>query len=588
VAVEFDAELTALAAEILSDAARVFAPGETARLLPGFNPGLNGMFGGPSVTGSFAAVTASFAALTTPFPAGTGSVAEALTGAFKALGQEPAPKTVTPLRAVFRLPSRLPGVRLQPEPALAAIARSARTMTSLDALARWLGKDGRPVSGDDQLAAGDAASACERLGIPPEYLPYLWEYALAAGWFVLVEPGGAIAGGAGDAAAGGDGVADAAAAHGAARAVIGPTAWRWAEGDDPGALRVWAVIFAAVAARALDVAATADEQGSRRLNLRGQGIVLAVMLFLARHNGLTMRELQDLVKEDVIGEYPASRARRAWQSWVRTHGDPARLVLNELVALGAVSLPPTADEPVVLTALGSWALREQFRHEGITVPVLAEPSAQMSAADLVAFSDGVSDAEFAVVFPAWIRERGPDRAARELFVFAASSAPRGRLAAISIVRRIGASAHRAWRDAMQRPELSGYARITLDMMAEQLPESTMPLVLEPDPTDLAGVAADLLALAGSGDDLDLEEFVARFAEAVPAGEEGRVFGQMAQSSHPDIARLLDLLTSYHPDRQIARDARQAARAVAKHRKAKTAAGTTARRALVSGTRHRRG
>lgn len=555
-AVDFEAKLTERAAEILRDAATALDPGETQLLLASFNPVPLEMFGRPELTGSFPAITGPFAALTGSFPAAlptavTGSFTGALTGAFKALMQESAGKSATPLRDVFGLPPRLPGIRLLPVPAMAAVARSARTMSALDALARWLGRDGRPVTEDGELTGGDVASACALLGIPPEYLRYLWEYALAAGWFELVGSG------------------DGYPAEGPGRAVIGDTAWRWAKGDDSGALRVWAVVFAAVAARALDVATMADQRASRRLKLRGQGVVLAIMLFLSRRNGLTARELEDLVRDGAIGQYPASRARRAWDEWGRAHGSPARLVLNELAALGAVILPPAADGPVVLTPLGCWGLREQFLREGIAVPVLAEPSPGMSAADLVALSDGLSDAEFDGVFAAWTGDRGADRAARELFVFAASAGPRGRLAAIGLVRRIGVAAYRAWGDAMQRPQLRGYARITLTMMADQLPESTLPLVLKPDPGDMTGVVADLLALAGSGDEPSPGQVAAWLAEAVPEGEESWVFGLMSQSSDPDVTRLLRLLSTYHPDLQIARDARSAARAVAKNRRPKT-------------------
>ena len=542
-AVDFDAKLTDLAAEILRDAAQVLGPGETERLIAGFNPIPSGSFAA-GATGSFPAVTGSFKAVTGSFPKTTGSFTEAFTGALKALVEDPEKEEVT-LRQVFRLPSRLPGIRLLPEQTLGAMARSARTMAALDALARWLGRDGRLVTEDDLLNSSDAASACARLGISPGYLSYLWEYALTAGWFELVDSEDATS----------------------TWAVIGQTAWRWAEGDDSGVLHVWAVVFAAVAARALDVAAQADKGASRRLSLQGQGVVLAIMLFLARRKGLTAREVTELVREGAIGQH--SRAKRAWDGWVRAYGDPARLMLNELAALGAISLPRTADGPVTLTGLGSWALRDLMRHEGVAVPELAVPSPGMSASDLVALSDSVGQAEFDTVFGPWIRDRGPDRAARELLVFAASSGPYGRLDAINLVRRIGVPAHRAWRDAMQRRELRGYARITLSMMADHLPESTLPLVLEPDPNDLTGVAIDLLELAETEDQPDPDTIAAQFAEAVPPGEEGWVFGLMSQSIQPSVARFLSMLSSYHPDRQIARDARKAARAMNKNKRART-------------------
>jgi hypothetical protein len=117
--------------------------------------------------------------------------------------------------------------------------------------------------------------------------------------------------------------------------VLGGTARRWAEGDDSGALRVWAVVFAAVLSQALEVAAFWDPDAARKLNFEGQGVVVAMMLFLARRAGLSLADVGDLVMEGTVGERPSSRARRAWDGWVRKYGDPARLLVSELAALGA-------------------------------------------------------------------------------------------------------------------------------------------------------------------------------------------------------------------------------------------------------------
>ena len=120
---------------------------------------------------------------------------------------------------------------------------------------------------------------------------------------------------------------------------------------------------------------------------------------------------------------------------------------------------------------------------------------------------------------------------------------------------------------MQRPELRGYARIALTMMAADLPESSLPLVLDPDPDDLAWVATDLLALACGDEMPNRQQVAAQFAEAVPPGEESWIFGLMSYSSHPDVARLLTALGRHHPDRRLAKDARRAARAAARNRAA---------------------
>ena len=112
-----------------------------------------------------------------------------------------------------------------------------------------------------------------------------------------------------------------------------------------------------------------------------------------------------------IGDRPSSRARRAWDGWVRGHGDPARWLLSELAALRAVSPPGADDGTIELTPLALWALREQLRLDGIEIPLLKATSAQMTAAALVTFADGVSDAEGEAEFASWVGARGPDLAA---------------------------------------------------------------------------------------------------------------------------------------------------------------------------------
>jgi hypothetical protein len=250
---------------------------------------------------------------------------------------------------------------------------------------------------------------------------------------------------------------------------------------------------------------------------------------------------------------------------VRAHGDPALWLLRELTTLRAVIVRDSGDSMVALTPLALWALRRQLRQEAIEIPVLPATVAQMQAVHLVALVDSVGDAEFDAAAAAWVAARGPDKASRELLAFAAFSGSQSRLAAVNLVRTVGVHAHLAWRDAMQRPELRGYARIALSMMAGDLPESTLPLVLEPDPDDLAWVATDLLALACGDQNPNRRQVAAQFAEAVPPGEESWIFGLMSQSSHPDIVRLLTVLGRHHPDRRLARNARRAARAAGRNR-----------------------
>jgi hypothetical protein len=123
---------------------------------------------------------------------------------------------------------------------------------------------------------------------------------------------------------------------------------------------------------------------------------------------------------------------------------------------------------------------------------------------------------------------------------------------------MGEAAAMAWREGLRRAEVRPYARIELARLASVMAESTMPLVLEPNPDDLTWLATDLLALACGADAPDPELIATQFREAVPAGEEEWIFGLMSQSSHPDVVQVLTVLSRNHPDRRVARDARKAA------------------------------
>ena len=323
--------------------------------------------------------------------------------------------------------------------------------------------------------------------------------------------------------------------------MLGDTARRWAEGDDSGALGVWAVVFAAVLSQTLEVAASWDPGAARKLNFEGQGVVVAMMLFLARRAGLSLADVGDLLRGGAAGKRSSSRARRAWTGWVRKHGDPARLLVSELSALNAVAVPERPDGAVGLTPLAVWAMREQVIRDGVKVPVLSMRMAEISAPSLVSMADGVEETEFAADLAAWLASRGPERGAEELLEFAGFGRARSRLVAVSLVHRIGVAAHRAWRDSMRRPELCGYARIALSVMAAELPRSALTADIEPDQEDLARVAGDLLE-AGFGEaSPDPRQIAAKFSQAVPEGAEIWIIDLMSRNPHPQVIQVLTVL-----------------------------------------------
>jgi hypothetical protein len=513
--------LSGLAGQILHEAVRAYDTDDIDRLVVGYNPVLAAWN-----TGMFTAagdMTASFRTI-----------------GFAAASQE----SEISLSRVFRLGKRLPAVRLPTAAELAVLARTAPLMTRLEALASWLGQDGRPVAAADELLPAGAAEAARVMGIGPEHLPYIWEYALTARWVEFEDGPG----------------------EGQSRAVPGFTAWRWAAGDDVSTLRAWTVVFASVLAQAMEVSAALDPRAAKKLKFQGQGVVVAVLLFLDRRTGMTASGMRDVVRAGALGGRKSARARRRWDAWVRDHGDPVGWLLSELAALGAVEpSPAAADGKVQLAPLALWSLREQLRLEGIEIPQITATKGELRAADLVALADSVPEAEFEAEVGAWVAAHGVDQAARDLLAFAAFSGPQLRLVAVNLTRRLGSVAWLAWRDALQRPELRGYARIALSALAADLPESTVPLAPEAEPDDLTAVATDLLALACGEDDPDPDEIEAQFDEAVPPSEQAWFIDQMSRSSDPNVVEVLRALGRYHPDRGVAKLARQAARVAARNR-----------------------
>jgi hypothetical protein len=142
------------------------------------------------------------------------------------------------------------------------------------------------------------------------------------------------------------------------------------------------------------------------------------------------------------------------------------------------------------------------------------------------------------------------------------------LVAVSLVHRIGPAAHRSWRDSMRRPELCGYARIALSVMAAELPRSALPADIEPGQEDLARVAGDLLE-AGFGEAApDPRQIAAKFGQAVPEGAEIWIIDLMSRSSHPQVIQVLTVLGRRHPDWGVAKAARKSARRARRVRRAR--------------------
>ena len=450
----------------------------------------------------------------------------------------------------FGLPDRLPPMRLPAEAELAGMARAAPMISQLQSLSAWLGP-GRAVTENAELAGGDAAEAATALGLgvagPPAVgrmrdvprLDYLWRLALESGFIELDEDEtSAVPGGA--AGAFGDG-----------------------DGDDDEVLDIWETLFALVMGT-LDIVASLDPRRSSELDFFGQGEALTVMLFLARPDGLPVAEISEVIGSAAVDELAPARAAKTWQSWVRAHGDPARLLLDQMVAVGAVRISDSEDGDMArLTPLGLAAIRTQFADSGVEVPLLP-PAGEMTAADLIAMAEGAAEEEFQAEAAAWLAHRTTESAARELLAVAAESDPASRVLAVAVVTELGAPAEPAWREVLGQVELRGYAKVTLATLAGGDPAADVPAGLELADDDLAWVLTDALVTDGWDDveddevEYDPAALAKRLAEAIPAGREPAAFEMMARVPHPDAAGVLTVIGRYHPDKRIAKAARKSA------------------------------
>jgi hypothetical protein len=435
------------------------------------------------------------------------------------------------IKEAFDLPDVLPPVRLPSEAELAAMARATPMTGQLLALGAWVG-DGRPVDENQDLAAADAAEAAADLSLEPRDLPYLWRLALD-GEFVEL---------------------DEAETH----AIQGELTSDWHDIEDEEVLEVWDVLFGLVLGTTLEVVAAHDPRRARELDMTGHGGGLAVLMFLARAQGLPVAEASEIVQEAATGELPAEQADKAWQSWIRAHGDPAQLLLDQMVSLGAVDI---TEDTARLTPLGLMSIRDQLEDAEVEVPLLPLP-AQMTPALLLAMADA-SPEDFEAEVTAWKSYRTPEAAAVELLDFAARADAADRIIAAGLAVELGAAAEAAWNSALDIPELRGYAKGALaQLTGEDAPDL--------EPGEMAWMLLDGLVLIG-WDDVDpeaddLEPLLEALAEAIPAGREPEVFEGMWRTGHPDAAAVLTEIGNHHPDKTITKAARKSAYKAASSRK----------------------
>jgi hypothetical protein len=442
------------------------------------------------------------------------------------------------------LPDELPALRVPPEAELAAQARAAALPATLATLAGWLGADGRTTSDEGDLTDDDTAAAAAAVGVERGELLFLWEYALTGDWAGFDDDE--------------DEDEDEAADDGAtAHVVRAETADAWASGTDSNVLDAWRATFVSVLTSTFDVILDNAPEPVADMDFDGQGIAMAIMLFLARREGLALTDISEVMFETATAEMEPDEGAQARDVWLGDYGDPARLITAMLGQLGAVTLPGADDGTVRLTPLGLWAVRGELADIGIEIPLLPASVADMSAAQLLLLADDADEGEFESESDAWVAARDTEAAARELLRVAADDGPDARLLAVSVVTRIGGAAEPAWRDSLDNPALRPYAKIALAGLL-QAPGKEVPADLEPLPEDLAWVATDMLVLACDDEEPDPEAIAECLGDSVPAGEEAMLFEMMSRASHPDAVDVLRHIGQHHPDKRIAKDARTAA------------------------------
>lgn len=452
------------------------------------------------------------------------------------------------IKEALGLPDALPPIRLLPLDELAARARTAPVVRDLALLADWVGKDGREVDEDGDLTAEGLAEAVMTLGICEEDLTFLWEYALGVEWLVFDSDD-------------------------EDRIVAGETAEDWASGDDERMFAAWSSTLAAVLGETLalygpEFSEDEDEE-QPEFDFAGQATALAILLFLARREGLAVDEFADVLWENAAGGHDEddeeaheeiAEARAEWES---AYGDAARLLLDKLKETHAVT---EEDQLIRLTPLALAALRDQLVEAGVEIPLLPQTAAELSGTELLEMAGGITDTEFEAEVDGWTAARGTDAAARVLLELAAEAEPGERMLAVAAVTRIGEAAEPAWRDSLALPPVRAYAKVALAQLTGAGTggdePADLPAELELTPEDLAWVATDLLTLAIDEEYPDPGYLAVSFREAVPAGREQMLFDGMARSAHPGTAEVLRHLGEYHPDRQVAKAARTAAHKVA--------------------------
>jgi hypothetical protein len=331
--------------------------------------------------------------------------------------------------------------------------------------------------------------------------------------------------------------------------------------DDLGAgtdaLDAWDYAFAQVLDTTLEAADDTEPTAGEDLDLAGHGIALVTELFLGGRAGVPVTQLSESLKSAAIAEVPPDAAERQWAEWASAHGDPAGLLLGQLENLSAVTV---ADGVARLESLARHSVAAKLRACDVHVPDLPPPD-EMTPDDVVLLSMFGTKEDFAGDFAAWVAERTPEDAARELLAFAAGEGAAVRMAAVQVTSRLQDAAEPAWREALGRRELRCYAKMALiERLAEHHPQQPVPAELNRTTEDLAWFLADSFApLARAvGRNAMIPIDMDQLSEAGWDASNESLFDAVARLDHPDAEAVLTMLGRHCDDKMTAKAARKAA------------------------------
>ncbi|WP_406045905.1 plasmid pRiA4b ORF-3 family protein [Micromonospora sp. NBC_00898] len=386
------------------------------------------------------------------------------------------------------------------------LARGCMMADQACELARWVGRDGRPVTASRVLRRADVAAAGAVLGVPVPArvrtaadVPVLhrpWSFALGSG---LLKITGSVA-------------------------VAGPVLEQWPSLGDAEVLDAWLAGFRAVCTVESD---PRYEQGVATLAFAFLEVVATRDCLDPRHLWHWLVEVVEEQEED--GDRSDHVPFHVLTQYVDSvTGDRFAGMVDLLGRLGAVT--GTSTRTVAVTGLGQWAraCARADRPRRITADLPANEVVELLADCVRRGVDPWSAAW------RWLEPRPAADAARELLTAAAGVSAAARIGAGDVADGLGEQALGVWREAERIPELGPHARATLAAWDGEGPRLA--------PVDARWLAVEHAAasLEGPGPD----EALALVYDRIPGTDLQSRLDAVAGCDHPDAGRVAAALTAF--------------------------------------------